>query len=453
MGNRSATLTVALIFSLLASLAPGSPAPAAPGRFAPFAIPLQGMTAPTPSPSPAWSQYGFDTGHSGLNPSEKAIGANNVASLQVAWNDASIVQPTGFIVADGVVYADDQNQPAGSAYALSATTGKQLWTSSIGLNGSWGSFEAVPALAGDVLVSPCSNGSSSDFRTGVCGLNAKTGKVLWSQLCASQGNGCGGVVNGGTSPTVYDGVAYFAMVNAPNEGTDLYAVGAKTGQVVWDIPGVYHCPDGGLGLSHPLPAGNGRLYAVLACQGTQNATDVCAFSATTGATDWCTVWPTAAVDTLIAGEGKVFATAPGSNGTAIIALDESTGAKVWSSTNLPGRVGALAVANQRVFVNNTVSVVALSATNGKTLWTQGQNANYTLGGALSVANGLVYTDGGGGNNGNDALTAINEQTGALVFTSSAGNGSTLGTPVVLGDTVFAGCYTLCAFRLPKSLAR
>ena len=69
---------------------------------------------------------------------------------------------------------------------------------------------------------------------------------------------------------------------------------------------------------------------------------------------------------------------------------------------------------------------------------------------MSIANGLVYSDGGGGNNGNVAITAFNENNGKVVWTSgSIGNGGAPAAPVILDGTIYAGCYTLCAFR-PKN---
>jgi len=76
-----------------------------------------------------------------------------------------------------------------------------------------------------------------------------------------------------------------------------------------------------------------------------------------------------------------------------------------------------------------------------------------LGGVLSVANGIVYTDGGGGNNGNDGLTALNATNGSLIAASSFGNGSAPATPVIVDGAIYAGCYTLCALTLPGKQLR
>jgi outer membrane protein assembly factor BamB len=142
----------------------------------------------------------------------------------------------------------------------------------------------------------------------------------------------------------------------------------------------------------------------------------------------------------------------GSDGQ-VVAFDAKTGAQEWTTT-LPRTVDSLALAGSRLFVNDGLAgVYALSTGNGKQLWNYSANANYTNGGVLSVADGIVFTDGGGGNNGNDGLTALNEKNGALLWASSFGNGAAPATPVIVNGAIYAGCYTLCALKLPALRAR
>jgi outer membrane protein assembly factor BamB len=399
-----------------------------------------------------WPQFGYDPGHSGYNPLEKTVKPGNVAGLQLAWNNTSIIQPSGIVVSGSTVYVTDQDQANGSVFALDAATGQQRWATDVGLNGSWGSFEGVPAVSGNVVLSPCSNRSSSNFQTGLCGLRAQSGKVLWSDLCSSSAGGCGGLPNHGTSPTIYGGLAYFQMTNSPNEQPDIYAVNPKSGKVVWDVGGPYlfHCPDAG-GPLNPLPAANGRVFVVLPCQsyGSHTVTEICALSASSGATAWCTLSQSAYVDRLVEGEGKVFASETGS-GTSIVAMNEKNGAVLWTSASVPSNIGAITIANHRVFVNSYSMLYALSAKSGKTLWTQTQG---TAGGTVSIANGIAYTNTFGGNNGDHAITAVSEKKGSIIWVSPAGNGASPATPVILNATVYAGCYTMCAFTLAPHYGR
>jgi outer membrane protein assembly factor BamB len=403
-----------------------------------------------------WLQFGYDSGHSGSNPSDKAFTAKNLAKVQIAWNDQNIIQPSGIVVGGSLAYVDDMGQAGEGLYALDTATGAQKWHTPLGLNGSWGSFtRSVAALAGNVVVSPCSNGSSSKFLTGICGVNATGGKVLWTTYCMEyQGSPCGGLVNAGTSPAFYNGLIYLQMVEGINEQPDTEAINPKTGKRAWDVAGVFHCPDAGETTGSPLPAQNGRVFAVMGCQAPQGATAICALSASSGTAAWCDTSPTIYIHDLIAADGKLFLTEPGGSSVALVALDAASGAPVWS-TLLPGANGSsIAAANGKVFVNEPGrGVFGLSATTGDMLWSNTSNLNLTMGGALSVANGLVYTDGFGGNNGDAAVTVLSAKSGKQVWSSSAfaGNGSTPATPIIVKGTIYAGCYTMCAFTLPSGL--
>ncbi|MBV9718239.1 MAG: PQQ-binding-like beta-propeller repeat protein [Candidatus Eremiobacteraeota bacterium] len=398
-----------------------------------------------------WLQFGYDSGHTGYNPLETTINAGNVGNLQIAWNNQSIIQPNGIVVDKGTEYVDDAGQSNSGVYALDASTGAQKWYANVNLNFTGGLFNFVAAVAGNIVVSPCSNSSSnSPSQSGLCGLNAKTGNVLWKAYCTEyQSNPCNGLRYGGTSPALYGGRIYFQSTQGINEQPDTQALDPKTGAIAWDVPGVYHCPDGGDESGNPLPAANGLVFAVLACQGPSGATEICAFSATSGSAAWCVSTANIYVDDLRAGAGKVyFAEGIGSN-NVVIALDAKSGAQSWMTT-LPLRTNyeQLATANGRVFVaQRGAGVTALSATSGKLLWTYSGNVNFTNGTVLSIANGIVYDHGFGGNNGDAAITALSETTGALISTSSAGNGASPAADVILDGTVYAGCYTLCAFTL------
>ncbi|HEX3670736.1 MAG TPA: PQQ-binding-like beta-propeller repeat protein [Candidatus Cybelea sp.] len=430
--------------------APGgtSIAPASPGQQPAQSSAKQSVHLNPNAGTAKWAQFGYDSGHSGYNPLEDTITTQNVSSLQTAWNDTSIIQPGGIVVDGGVAYVNDMGQSNEGLYALDAATGAQKWYANLNLNGSWGGMtHSVSAVSGNVVVSPCSNGSSSPFLTGLCGVNARTGKILWTYYCSQyQGGGCSGIVNG-TSPAVYNKLVYAQITQGVNEQPDTEALDPKTGNVVWDVAGIYHCPDGGDASSDPLPAANGLVFAVLACQGPSGATEICALSAASGAEAWCDTTSNIYVGGLIAGAGKLYVVESIGSNTVVTALDATTGTQAWTA-RLPGsNYAKLATANNRVFVNDGgIGIFALSAHNGRTKWSYTANANLTQGGVLSVANGIVYADGGGGNNGNVALTALNESTGSLIWTSgSIGNGAAPVTPVILNGTVYAGCYTLCAF--------
>jgi len=450
----SAIAGAATALLLIASFAMGAPASAGvrvvPYSSSPVLFDPQQFAGAAPAAAAAeWTQFGYDAGQTAYNPLEKTITAKNVSGLKVAWNDSSIIQPNGIVVDNGVAYVDDEGQSAAGLYALETATGKQKWFAQVNLNGGWGSFtHPVSAVAGSVVITPCSNGQST-FLTGLCGVESKTGKILWTHYCSQyQGGGCEGIVNG-TSPTLYDSRIIFQITEGVNEQPDTEALNPKTGALLWDVPGEYHCPDAGDVSGNPLPAANGFVFTVLGCQGPSGSTYVCALSAKSGKAAWCAASESVYVQGLVAGDGKLFVEESAGSTGQVVAFDAKTGAQGWTA-QLPGAGASMALAGSRLFVNDGLSgVYAFSTTNGAQLWSYTANSNYTIGGVLSVANGIVYTDGGGGNNGNDGLTALNALNGKLIAVSSFGNGSAPATPVIVDGAIYAGCYTLCALTLPR----
>jgi outer membrane protein assembly factor BamB len=405
-----------------------------------------------------WPQFGYDQGHSAYNPLEKTIDANNVSKLQVAWNDQSIVQPGGIVYDKNALYVDDMGQSNAGLYAFNGTTGTQKWYANVNLNGPWGSFtHAVSAVAGKIIVTPCSNGpgSGSQWLTGVCGVNATNGKIVWTQYCTEyQGNACPGLANGVDTSPSYDGKQiYLQMTQGVNEQPDTLALNPKDGHVVWDVAGVYHCPDGGYTGENPPPVSGGLVYGVLACQGTNGATEICAFHTSSGSSAWCDNSPTIYIEQLIADKKNLYVVEPEGSANAVLALNAMTGAQVWKAT-VPATNGtALAVDKAQLYVvDGGAGVYALKLSNGKQAWSYTANGNMFVGGQATVANNILYTNGGGGNNDNVAIAAFNVKNGTLIWsTSTISNGSSPASGIVVNGTVYTGCYTLCAFTLSGSM--
>jgi hypothetical protein len=399
-----------------------------------------------------WPQFGYDQGHSGYNPLEKTIGTANVSKLQVAWNDQSIVQPGGIVYEKDVLFVDDMGQSNAGLYAFNTKTGAQKWYANVNLNGPWGSFtHAVSAVAGNIIVTPCSNGSSSKWLTGVCGVNATSGKIVWTQYCTEyQSNPCPGLANGVDTSPAYDGKQiYLQMTQGVNEQPDTLALDPKSGHVVWSVAGVYHCPDGGYTGENPPPVSGGLVYGVLACQGTSGATEICALNASSGSAAWCDDSPTIYIEQLIADKKNLYVVEPLGSVNTILALNAKTGAQVWKA-NLPATNGtALAVDTSHLYVvDGGTGVYALNVKNGKKVWSYTANGNMFVGGQATVANHILYTNGGGGNNDNVAIAAFNVKNGKLIWsTSTISNGSAPASGIVVNGTVYTGCYTLCAFTL------
>jgi outer membrane protein assembly factor BamB len=235
-----------------------------------------------------------------------------------------------------------------------------------------------------------------------------------------------------------------------NEQPDTLALDAQTGKTVWDVAGVYHCPDAGYSSENPLPVSGGLVFAVMGCGDAQGNTEICAFAESSGATAWCDTSPTAYIEEMVADASRLYVVEPGGSTMVVQALAVKSGAPVWKS-NIPAQNGSgLAVDTSRVYVEDgAAGVYALQAANGKPVWSNTSNGNLYLAGAIAVANGLVYTNGGGGNNGNVAIAAFDSAKGKLVYsTPSISNGSSPASGVIVNGTIYTGCYTLCAFAIP-----
>ncbi|HEY1682752.1 MAG TPA: PQQ-binding-like beta-propeller repeat protein [Candidatus Tumulicola sp.] len=401
-----------------------------------------------------WLQFGYDAGHSGFNPLEKTLNSSNLSKLAIAWNDKQIIQPNGIVAGDSVLYVDSMGQKNEGLYAFDSTTGKKKWSADVKLNGGWGSFQhAVSAIAGSMVVTPCSNGSTTKFLTGYCGVNASTGKIAWKAYCTEyQGNPCPGLANGVDTSPAYDNKLIFGQITqGVNEQPDTLAIDAQTGKTLWAVAGQYHCPDAGLTSENPLPVSSGVVFAVLGCGDAQGNTEICAFAESSGKTVWCDESPTPYIEEMVADASRLYVVEPGGGSTMVVqAFAVKSGASVWKS-NIPAQGAAgLAVDTSRLYVEDgSVGVYALQAGNGKPVWSNTTNGNLYVGGAIAVANGLVYTNGGGGNNGNVAIAAFDSAKGKLVYsTPSISNGSSQASGVIVNGTIYTGCYTLCAFAIP-----
>ncbi len=119
------------------------------------------------------------------NPCEKVLNVKSVGNLHLKWSYATGGRvESSPAVANGVVYIGSLDR---TVYALNASTGALLWSSTIR---RWGI--SSPAVANGVVYI-----GSDDHK--VYALNAKTGTWLWSYAT-------GGQVE--SSPAVANGVVY-----------------------------------------------------------------------------------------------------------------------------------------------------------------------------------------------------------------------------------------------------
>ncbi len=119
----------------------------------------------------------------------------------------------------------------------------------------------------------------------------------------------------------------------------------------------------------------------------------------------------------------------------LYALNASTGALLWRHAIRGGIGSSPAVANGIVYVGRNV-LSALNATTGALLW-EFSGPDFS---SPAVANGIVYV-------GSDNLWALNATTGALVWESPFGGGS---SPAVVNGVVYLGAYTGTFYALNAS---
>lgn len=138
-------------------------------------------------------------------------------------------------------------------------------------------------------------------------------------------------------------------------------------------------------------------------------------------------------------QGMVYITVTTSNSTeSLLALDETTGATVWSAdvTGTYGFANAAYDAGKVFVVNYDGLMQAFNATTGSPLWSVALPGQYSFTSPPTAQLGIVYT-GGSGTGG--TVYALRENTGALAWTASVENGDH-SSPAIFKDSVYVS-YT------------
>lgn len=156
-----------------------------------------------------------------------------------------------------------------------------------------------------------------------------------------------------------------------------------------------------------------------------------ALSATTGALLWET---STSVTAIVKGSpsvhnGQVFF---GQNDGVILALNETTGAQLWSVQPSGQVQSAPAAAYGRIYVGTSTGFVALNELTGATSWVFNTGGSNSTSGAVS--GGVVYFGTGGGN-----IYAVNATTGLQIWSSPTGAGVSSSPALALGsNTLLVG---------------
>lgn len=222
-------------------------------------------------------------------------------------------------------------------------------------------------------------------------------------------------------PSVADGVVY-----AQDGLCKLYAVDAKTGKLIWQLP---------TGFAPPTVADGVVYMSSTVCTPSQTYS-VIAADAKTGKHLWgfkvagpFRAAPTVADGVVYAGSGGEGQQAGGVYPGIVYALDAKTGKPLWQATltgGMPdshGDVAATAVYGGMVYATTESHILyALDVKTGKVRW---QVAGCL--GAPAVSHGIVYC-------GDTLLRALDSLTGTELWTADVGG--YYGSPVVAGTAVY-----------------
>jgi len=330
---------------------------------------------------------------------ENVLSPATVGGLDVLWDRSGegYDNETPAVGNGGVYvgYAQVTGPVFGNISAYNVRNGTLMWRKLLAVGGA-------PAVANGVLY--VGVGSNPYVPGGVYALDARTGDVLWMSPA--------GYYNF-SSPAVVDGVVYDGADNG-----NVYALNAGTGALLWKYN------TGGDVFSSPAVA-NGVVHV-----GSRDG-NVYALNSTTGALRWKYTTGYRVDSSPAVANGVVYV---GSEDNNVYALNASTGALLWKYATGSGVDSSPAVANGVVYISSyDGNVYALKGSTGRPLW------KYPAGGSSSspaVANRVVYVSSFQDGN----VYALNASTGALLWKHAADIGSLAvdSSPAVTNGVVYVG---------------
>lgn len=375
---------------------------------APRISPFSGAAgAPVEGPVPLWTAFHGSAARTGW-----AAGPAPVHNDTVWTFDTGGAVQSSPVIAGGTLFIGSDS---GRLFALSPSTGRELWNRSFG---EFATVQSTPAVAGDTLYVGCLNFSGS----GLFALNATDGSVLWSVPDDT------GIV---ASPAVSDGVVYWASQNG-----SVLAANATTGEVLW------RSDAGGELWSSPALDENclyvgtvtGRFLSLWRDDGTER------WNLTYGEGWTAYSTPAVAGGTVLAGLANY-----GEGAGEILALNATTGAVAWRHSS-EGMYSTPAVTDEAVFAlvwNKTAGgsfLVALPRSDpdgdgvvsqGELLWSF-QTMDFEGGSSPLVTDNLVVVGST-----DDLLYAVDRATGALAWKYQTG-GNIVGSPMLFERKIFIG---------------
>jgi outer membrane protein assembly factor BamB len=393
-----------------------------------------------------WPQIGYDSGHTGYNPTENIINSRNVATLTKTATLATPGQVTEPIVIDGgIAYVNSIG--ANALYAFDIASGQQLWTfPGTNLDAARGI-----AVAGGKVFVTCAIDSQ---HAGLCALNAKTGKQLWSS--AYMGNQS----SPQSPPAVSGDVVYFEEFQT--YGDWLTALDTKTGALLWQYG---YCNGEGIcdGLGPNAPAIGGRI-AYMGCSLVSGLQGICAVNTANGGLAWATQlggqpngnqgyhWGDGSGNLMVE-KGIVYANYMTVNcyqcnyTVDAVALNGSTGISIWDTPITPvlnntyGPVGPPALHGKQLFsvleccdADNDSGLVKLNANTGQVAWHT--ETPYWLSSSPSLVNDLAFVQC---QKAPGTICAFDAAKGSLLWTSPDPDIGGNPPPAITGGAAYEVC--------------
>jgi outer membrane protein assembly factor BamB len=366
----------------------------------------------------SWDQAGDSPGRMAYQANDNFLGQEETPGKQyrmeptVEYNTGAPVDSSP-AVSNLVAYIGNT---AGDVDAISTVTGARLWQATTG-----GAVDSSPAVdtAGSGLVIAGSNDGN------VYGFNLKTGATVWKTAT-------GGAV--GSSPDLLNGVVYIGS----NSGK-LYALNPATGAVEWSAT-----MSGDVGSPSADPVKN----EVVASDSTG---DVEAFTIT-GSSPGTLLWTYkegSAAGTPVVSGSTVYVGSADGNETA---LNETTGAKLWS-TSVGGTPSSAALLGDLFVGSSDKAIYALNPSTGAVEWkdagsgpSSGASGPVT---GISVTGGILFEESSDGGVGAWRTSAEN------VWVAKTGAGTSSGTPAIVDNAVIFGAgdgdlYVYTPFALPMT---
>jgi len=274
--------------------------------------------------------------------------------VEVGVGYASPVAHKGKVYAFGLVNNQD------TLTALDAKSGKVLWSQSYagGKTNDYPGARCTPAIDGERIYT---YGAESDLAA----RNLADGKLVWRVNVLKETNGQNKQWAISSTPLIVGDAIY---VQGGIGGAAAVAINKNTGRGLW----ASQAKDGGY--AHPIlvDVGGAKLLICFANK------SVLALNPTTGQTVWEVPWETqydVNAATPIYRDGHLFITSDYGRGCMMLKLTARTAQKVWENKVVTGRFQAGILDGTYLYANSEGTLKCLSWPDGKVQWEAGQREN------------------------------------------------------------------------------